>query len=374
MSTRGDIVKVLAFVLTTGLLAVLVGVLMSDARIQPAYTYQAAFSNISGLQSGVDVRAAGVPVGKVHGMALRGDNTVLVTFDVPTSIRLTHATQARIRYKNLTGDRYLDLTQGPGDATPLAEGAVIPLAATQPALDLDALFNGFKPLLQGLSPGEVNQLSSSLIEVFQGQSGTVESLLADLGSFTATLADRDQVIGQVISNLNTVLGTVDTHRDEFSTTVDQLQRLISGLAQERSQLGDSLDRVNSLAGRTGGFLRDLRPELVGTTEQTHRLARTLNEDLPLLDYNLNQLPVDLARVGRAGAYGSFFNFYLCGIQIRLDGPVPNGFIDTPFLLSDAPRCTFQPQLQQIEHDWGNPDEKPPPEPASAQSNSSGEHR
>jgi len=373
MSTRGDIVKVLAFVLTTGLLAVLVGVLMSDARIQPAYTYQAAFSNISGLQSGVDVRAAGVPVGKVHGMALRGDNTVLVTFDVPTSIRLTHATQARIRYKNLTGDRYLDLTQGPGDATPLAEGAVIPLAATQPALDLDALFNGFKPLLQGLDPGEVNQLSSSLIEVFQGQSGTVESLLADLGSFTATLADRDQVIGQVISNLNTVLGTVDTHRDEFSTTVDQLQRLISGLAQDRTELGDSLDRVNSLAGRTSGFLRDLRPELVGTTEQTHRLARTLNADLPLLDYNLNQLPVDLARIGRAGAYGSFFNFYLCGIQVRL-GLGKDAFTDTPFLLSDAPRCTFQPQLQQIEHDWGNPDEKPPTVPNSRQPTASGEHR
>jgi len=151
-----------------------------------------------------------------------------------------------------------------------------------------------------------------------------------------------------------MLGTIDSHRDDFSTTVDQLQRLISGLAQDRTQLGDSLAQVNSLAGRTGGFLRDLRPELVGTTEQTHRLARTLNEDLPLLDYNLNQLPVDLARVGRAGAYGSFFNFYLCGIQIRLDGPVPNGFIDTPFLLSDAPRCTFQPQLQQIEHDWAIP--------------------
>jgi len=374
MSTRGDIVRVLAFVLTTGLLAALVGALMGNARIQPAHTYQAVFSDISGLQRGVDVRAAGVPVGKVRGMALRGDNTVLVNFDVPTSIRLTHATQARIRYKNLTGDRYLDLTQGPGDAAPLADGAVISLARTQPALDLDALFNGFKPLLQGLDPGEVNQLSSSLIEVFQGQSGTVESLLADLGSFTTTLADRDRVIGQVISNLNTMLGTIDSHRDDFSTTVDQLQRLISGLAQDRTQLGDSLAQVNSLAGRTGGFLRDLRPELVGTTEQTHRLARTLNEDLPLLDYNLNQLPVDLARVGRAGAYGSFFNFYLCGIQIRLDGPVPNGFIDTPFLLSDAPRCTFQPQLQQIEHDWGNPDEKPPPEPASAQSNSSGEHR
>jgi phospholipid/cholesterol/gamma-HCH transport system substrate-binding protein len=374
MSARGDILKVLAFVLTTGLLAALVGALMGNARIESTHSYRAVFSDISGLKDGVDVRAAGVPVGTVRGLALSGDNTVLVTFDVATSIPLTQATRARIRYKNLTGDRYFDLTQGPGDATPLPQGGVIPLARTEPALDLDALFNGFKPLLQGLDPGEVNQLSSSLIEVFQGQSGTVESLLADLGSFTATLADRDQVIGQVISNLNTVLGTIDTHRDEFSTTVDQLQRLISGLAQDRSQLGDSLDRVNSLAGRTGGFLRDLRPELVGTTEQTHRLALALNADLPLLDYNLNQLPVDLARIGRAGAYGSFFNFYLCGIQIRLDGPGPNGFIDTPFLLSDAPRCTFQPQLQQIKHDWGNPDEKPPPDPSSAQPNSSGEHR
>ena len=51
----------------------------------------------------------------------------------------------------------------------LMPGQTIPLARTAPALDLDALIGGFRPLFRALDPDQVNALSSQLIEAFQGR-------------------------------------------------------------------------------------------------------------------------------------------------------------------------------------------------------------
>ena len=57
---------------------------------------------------------------------------------------------------------------------------------------------------------------------------------------TQTLAASDQVIGDVINNLNTVLGTVDEKGAQFNASVDQLQKLITGLAQGRDAIAGAI--------------------------------------------------------------------------------------------------------------------------------------
>lgn len=111
-------------------------------------------------------RAAGVEVGKVT--LIDGDKQVLVDFTVDRSLSLDQATTASIRYLNLIGDRYLELGRGHSGQR-LAPGATIPLEHTHPALDLDALLGGFRPLFQTLDPDKVNSIASSIITVFQGQ-------------------------------------------------------------------------------------------------------------------------------------------------------------------------------------------------------------
>ena len=66
-------------------------------------------------------------------------------------------------------------------------------------------------------------------------------------SFTQDLAARDQLIGDVINNLNTVLATVDDKGAQFNASVDQLQQLITGLAQ-----GPRSDRGRHPAAGVGG--------------------------------------------------------------------------------------------------------------------------
>ena len=108
-------------------------------RFAPTTSYNATFTNVSGLQAGQIVRVAGVEVGKVDSIVVNDDNTATATFTAGESVPLNEGTRAAIRYDNLVGDRYLELQEGPGGVRRLQPGGTIPLQRTQPALDLDAL-------------------------------------------------------------------------------------------------------------------------------------------------------------------------------------------------------------------------------------------
>ncbi|EUA51585.1 mce related family protein [Mycobacterium xenopi 3993] len=180
--------------------------MFGQLRFQPEKTYKAQFANVSGLEGGNFVRIAGVEVGKVKNISIQPDATVFVEFSVANSVVLTEGTRAAIRFADLIGGRYMALEEGAGGVKRLRPGATIPLSRTEPALDLDALIGGFRPLFRALDPDQVNKLTGQLIAAFQGQGGTIGSFLDQAAALTNTLADRDQLIGQVITNLNGVLG------------------------------------------------------------------------------------------------------------------------------------------------------------------------
>ena len=98
---------------------------------------------------------------------------------------------------------------------------------TSPALDLTVLFNGFKPLFSALTPADVNQLSMQLIQVFQGEGGTIENLLDSTASVTNTLAARDDLVSDLIANLNTTLETVGDRDEQLSDLIIQFRTLRS---------------------------------------------------------------------------------------------------------------------------------------------------
>jgi len=334
---RGLLLKVLALVLVTATLAGVLVVIFYNLQYQPQHTYSALFTDVSGLTTGDDVRAAGVTVGRVSGVTLQPDDQALVTFTAADYVPMTQNTTLTVRYQDLIGDRYLEIDQPAAPSPALAQGAVIPASRTQPALSLDALFNGFQPLFQGLQPAQVNELSAELLSVMQGEGGTIDGLLASVGSLTSSVADRDQLIGDVITNLNAVLGTVATHDTKLSDFVVQLQRLVSGLAADRVAIGNSFGDIASVSGTLAGLLQNARPDISGTVAQAGRLAATLNSHAGELATDLQVIPQEDERIGRQGLYGSFFNFYICSVQLRFTGPTGQA-VTTPVLASEEKRC------------------------------------
>jgi phospholipid/cholesterol/gamma-HCH transport system substrate-binding protein len=343
MKITGTAVKLGVFWSVLAMFTVMIIIVFGQVRFDRTTGYSAVFTDASGLRAGQFVRASGVEVGKVAKVTLTDSDTrVLVEFNVDRSLTLDRATTASIRYLNLIGDRYLELKRGESGQR-LAPGGEIPLEHTQPALDLDALIGGFRPLFKALDPNKVNSIAQSIITVFQGQGATINDILDQTAALTGALADRDKAIGEVINNLSTVLATTVKHEKEFDRTVDKLELLITGLKNRADPLAAAAAHISDAAGTVAGLLSEDRPLLHDTLGHLEGIQQSLISDLPTVDDVLGKLPGAFRVIGRAGGiYGDFYNFYLCDLSIKVNGLQPGGPVRTIKLFGQPTgRCTPQ---------------------------------
>jgi phospholipid/cholesterol/gamma-HCH transport system substrate-binding protein len=338
----GPLTKFLAFALVTALATTVLGLTIANSQGGDKTTYSARFTDVNGLLVGDDVRIAGVAVGSVDKIEIVDRRQAQVDFSVDSTLAVPQSVTASVLYKNLIGQRFLSLAQGAGSGR-LEPGGTIPVAQTRPPLNLTTLFNGFKPLFQGLDPQQVNQLSNEIVSTLQGEGGTIDSLLASTASLTSTIADRDAVIGQVIENLNSVLDTVNSHDDQLNQLVISLRQLVSGLAQDREPIGNAIASIGDLTETTGGFVAEAREPLKQDIAALGDLAGQLDQAEPTIEHLLQFAPYKLNKISRAASYGSWFQFYLCGASgsIGLGELLPA--IDIPlFKATGAPRCGADP--------------------------------
>jgi phospholipid/cholesterol/gamma-HCH transport system substrate-binding protein len=286
-------------------------------RNGPTHGYSAIFADASQLKTGDSVRVAGIRVGTVNAVSLQPNNSVLVKFDADDDVALTTGSKAAVRYLNLVGDRYLELIIGPGSMKLLPQGAQIPVDRTMPSLDLDLLLGGLKPVIRGLNPSDVNALSAALLQVFQGQGDTLQSLLSKTSSFSNDVANKNEAVEKLIDNLNTVVQTLAQQGDQFSGAIDRLQRLVGDLAQDRDPIGAAITALDTGTASVADLLGSARPPLARTVDQLNRLAPLLVQGKPFLDDALQRAPHNYRKLARTGAYGSFVNYYICGLTFRV---------------------------------------------------------
>ena len=318
MSHRGVLIKVSIFTVAMLLVAAGLVVVFGQFRFSSTNSYHAVFENASRLKSGNDVRIAGIPVGSVNDIALRPDNKVDVTFSVDKRYQMYTSTKAVIRYQNLVGDRYMEIASGPGELRKVPPGGTI--LNTEPALDLDALLGGLRPVLKGLNGEKINQISNAIIELLQGQGGALSDLLSSTGSFSQSLADRYQVISDVIHHLNTVLTTVDQKSAQFNASVDQLQQLVTGLAQGKDAIAGAIPPLASAASDLTQVLQSSRRPIQGVIENVRPFATELDNRKDEINRVIEPLAENYLRLNALGAYGAFFNIYYCSVRLKFPGP------------------------------------------------------
>ncbi|MFB7722059.1 MULTISPECIES: MCE family protein [unclassified Nocardia] len=347
----GTLTKLVIFivvtVLATGMLA------LTIANYGGGGTkFNARFTDVTSLNPGDEVRIAGVRVGKVTKVAIVDKRLANVEFEVTDRNWLPASTTATIKYRNLVGQRYIALEQGAGEqGRKLNKGGTISLEHTKPALNLTELFNGFRPLFQTLTPDDVNKLSYNIIQVFQGEKGTITDLVANTAALTNKLADKDAVIGEVVKNLNAILDAVNQHDGQLDQLIVNTEALVTGLNADRGTIGSAVTSLGNLASATADLLVPVRPNLQGAIAGLNQLTGTLNDRSDEVNEGLANLPIKMDKLGRAASYGSWFQFYLCGIDIvagpgTADAPQLNlppaianmPTVNQPVYTNPAPRC------------------------------------
>ncbi|MEU0503010.1 MCE family protein [Nocardia sp. NPDC005998] len=337
MNARHSGIKLVIFLTITSIITAVLVVVVGDLRFVPTRSYVALFTSASGMKSGDDVKLAGVPVGKVKSVAFAHDKLIEVAFTVSRDIDVLQSSTVAIKYKNLIGDRYLEVTVKSDGSGIRSEHDPIPAAQTKPALDIDSLVNGFKPLLQGLDPDQTNKLSGSLIAVLNGQEQNIAALVEQIGTLGNSLADRDQVIGETIARLDTALGAIHQTGDQFDKLVVNLQSLVSGLDNDRATLITGLERIDAGTAEVAQILTDNRPAIAGDITELQQLAGNLNADSDTLSLLLSKLPTTYPLITRVGSYGNFVNWFVCGLAIRYPA-IGGGHQDTPMFTAPAERC------------------------------------
>ncbi|MGA8257803.1 MAG: MCE family protein [Nocardioides sp.] len=318
--------KMAIFTVITVLLIGLLATLIGNISFVERRSYFGTFTDATGVLKGDRVRLSGVEVGTVQGVEMTpapdGRRHALVEFTVDEDVPLYRDVRLELRFENIVGQRYLAIEEQPpsdpaASADVLEPGAVVPVTQTSPALSLTQLFNGFQPLLRALDPQVTNDFSFQVVRAFQGEAQSFAALLSDTASLTTAIADKDQVIGEVVGNLNTVLATVSERDEELTDLIVRFRDLMTGLADDRDTISAALPGLAGLVESTEGFVREVRVPLAGTIRGIGRIARVLGVNRDVLDASLKELPRKMRLLARTGSYGSYFNFYVCGAEVRL---------------------------------------------------------
>lgn len=315
MKTTAAGIKLIIFMVVTSLLTFVLAATIGNFGTGSSTSYHAQFSDVTGLLPGNEVRVAGVKVGKIDKVSLKGKLADVVV-KLEGDRRITSTNVLQLRYRNLVGERYLAISEGAGGGTALKPGSTVPLAQTRNALDLTVLFNGFRPLFTALDPRTVNDVTFEIIQTLQGEGGTIDTLLARTASLTTTLANKDAVIGRVVDNLTGVLATIDKRDTDLNNLILQLRRLAEGFAADRTSLGQSIVGIGNLTNATAGLLSGIRPGVRTDVAQLKTLAANLDGSKDVINGVLQRLPDKLNRIIGTATYGSWFNFYLCGVEVN----------------------------------------------------------
>lgn len=311
--------------------------------------YSAVFTDVYGLREGDDVRMAGVRVGRVEKIELQG-KFAKVSFVVQQDQRLYGNTVASVTYQNIVGQRYLGLSLGKeGNPGLLPAGSVIPPERTDPSFDVTALLNGYEPLFSLLNPRDADNLTKGIIQSLQGDTASLATLVSQSSTLTETFAGKDQALGDVITNLNKVVGNLAAQNANFDGVITQTREVVATLDRRRPELQSSVGSLSRVMGRLSASARDVYPSLREFIDRKPGVARHLLDEEAQVAFFGDNIPLllkGLARVGNQGAYG---NAYVCDVNFMGFFPGLNDVV--PIIVNAAtpgnkawhtPRCRNMP--------------------------------
>ena len=241
-----------------GIVAILLLLLLSfNANALPfiggGSTYHADFSDGSGLKSGDDVRIAGVKVGKVTGVTLKGA-MVRVALQINTSASIGDQTRAAIKIKTLLGQKYVALS-------PAGTGKLkgdIPLSRTTSPLDVTQAFIGLGQRAGEIDTKQLAKAFDTLAATFQDTPPYVHESLRGLQRLSTSIASRDNQLHQLLADANTVTNTLAQRNAEIAKLINDSNLILQTVYQQRVVIHNLLVDTTAVSKQLSGLVRDNR--------------------------------------------------------------------------------------------------------------------
>jgi phospholipid/cholesterol/gamma-HCH transport system substrate-binding protein len=249
-------------------------------------TYSAAFAEAAGLQTGEEVRIAGIEVGQVSDITLAG-NHVVVTFHVKDATFGT-ATRASIQIKTLLGQHYLELDPaGPGELPP---GAQIPLSRTSVPLNVTPAFQQLTTTIDQINTQQVAQAFDTLASALDDTAPQMRGTLDGLAALSHTIASRNTQIQQLFTRARSVTGVVSAQDAQISQLIGDSDQVLALLDERRDTIHQILVGATDLSGQLLGLVHDDSAQLTPALTELHEVIAVLQADDTQLGQILTNLP------------------------------------------------------------------------------------
>ncbi len=250
-------------------------------------TYKASFSEASGIKTNDEVRIAGVRVGKVTAVDLKGDH-VDVTFKVKTPSKFGTQTGAQIKVKTLLGAMFVSLEpKGPGQ---LKEDSTIPLSRTRSAYDVVQAFSGLADRAEKIDTNRLADSIDTLADLTKDTPAAFQSTLRGLSRLSETVASRNDQIGELLRNLDTVSGVLATRDQDIVSLMKNSDILLRALVARREAVHTLLvstsrfsQELTLLVRQTRGDLKPALDNLQGVVNLLLKNQNNLDESLRLME-------------------------------------------------------------------------------------------
>ncbi|MFC9437404.1 MlaD family protein [Nocardia sp. NPDC057030] len=315
----GAAVKLGVFVALVAVCSAFIVAALNTPVPEDKVSYDAVFTDISGLYTGDVVRMSGVAVGKVDHVALDGPRA-RVRFTVDRQRPVFDNTEAAVRYQDLIGQRYIELMTPKTGGVRLGAGATIPVERTIPSFDVSKLFNGFKPLFETLDTAQLNQFGTNILRVLQGDGSGIGPALADLDRLTEHAKSSEAVVVLLIHNLGEISRSIGGKSAAVGDLVKQLNGVLSAFGSRTATIITAIEQAN----RTLVPLIPLLEELQGAYDQSYLpldgLLRRLLPQTDQLVEILSLVPSLLTGLNQNIPAGGEAKTYSCaGGQLGLPG-------------------------------------------------------
>lgn len=240
------------------------------ATSDSSYTVSAVFPNAANLFVGSKVVDEGYDAGSVKSISVR-NGQALVTMSIDHEFGPLHSgAKAQVVWKAVLGERLVQITDGPSNGTPLADGAMLAGVQQEP-VELDTVLSALDAPTREHVASLVNRLQATI----SGREGDVNSTLASAGPAIEQL-------GNVLNDVNTDGAAINEIVNQVNATLQIIQSRDQAVKTVVSALADASQTVAAQQQAMGQTLSELPPVLQSATSTLNRVPNTVSTALPLL--------------------------------------------------------------------------------------------
>jgi phospholipid/cholesterol/gamma-HCH transport system substrate-binding protein len=263
-------------------------------------TYYAQFADTGGISAGDKVEIAGVNVGLVRSLGIRGDR-VLIGFSLAGR---TIGTQSRaaIRTDTILGRKNMEIE--PRGSEPLQPNGVLPSGQTTTPYQI---YDAFVDVTKAATDWNIDVVKRSLnilSETFDQTAPHLSAALDGVAKFSDTIGKRDEQIKQLLANANKVARVLGDRSEQVNGLLVNAKTLLAAFRERSQALSILLSNVSAVSTQVSGLIKE-NPNLNHVLQQLSTVSDELvkrKKELADVLVLLSRYTASLAEAVGSGPY------------------------------------------------------------------------